>query len=1481
MKTIGKRLLSATLVLVIVLSLLPAAASQADGSPEFLSDIIVDVTSIDYISADTDFLADVRSRYNTDSDFFVESAGELAAIAKLVNEELFDFEGKTITITADIDLGGNGLVEYKSEPNSDGAYTLTYSGEVMNAWTPIGKFESAFKGTLDGDGFEITNMVVVEESSSEIVYAGLFGYVGFSGTIVSLAIGEDCTVIALATNYRAYAGGIVGEMSYGNISNCSNDTTVSSSSMAGGIAGITTYSDIGECANAGVISSVASSFADAGGITGNSHFGNISDCSNTGAISSYSSTFSSNASGITGVSSGDISNCSNTGNISSIAFGTYGTTLASGITYSNDGSVFSCTNTGNISSIASRNAYAGGIVGYGENLSNCLNTGSIFSSASGSASHATAGGIAGSSERIISCSNTGDVSASGLLYTYAGGIVGACGSIIRGCINSGAVSSSGSGVFSLACAGGISGRSGGDISHSNNTGDVSSSGSNNSSEAFAGGISGYANRKISNCYNTGDISSSTSNFISYSVAGGIAGDGNIISNCYNTGVVSSSVSNTSSNAFMGGIAGQTYFGNISHCYNTGTGSSYASGIATSAAAGGIVGANNSGSISYCYNIGDISTNALTGNRGAIVGYGDAPSDNCYFQYRVNNDPYSNHSELQSGLFTSDYRTIPAKDGGPGITVFDETGGDIDKIWYFSNTGTGVHPLLHTFDYSVKKLLVSIIKPATINGVANGFTKTELNNILPALVIMITDDGNIEAEVIWSVNGCSYDPTLTTAQTFTVDGAVLILPDGVINTNDVSQSVQITVTVDAVEYTGKVLVSITEPAAVTGLANGITKAALTDKLPATVIIETDDDSVEADVIWDVDGSGYDPSKTTAQAFTVSGEVMLPVDVANPNNAVSQTIQIIVTVDAVEYTGKALVSITEPAAVTGLANGMAKTALADRLPTTVTIQTDEGAVIVGVVWDIDGSSYNPATTTAQTFIVNGIITLPIDVLNTNNTSLTVPISVTVDAATQYAATVKDGTGGGNYTAGTTVNITANAAPDGQEFDRWTTGDGVIFDDEANAATSFTMPTKAVTVTATYKAVSISTYLVTVSHGTGGGNYAAGTTVNITANAAPDGQEFDRWTTGDGVTFVNEANAATSFTMPMKSVTVTATYKLSGTGGDGDDGSGGGSVGGGGGLTGPTAPNVPASLDESTGTFDKMVGSTNNKNISVTMTPGSAILTQIKIGNTALKEGVDYTKNGDTYTLIKEYLETLDNGKHTIIFDMNTGTDPSIEITIRGTGRAGSKPDTPKGNTEADQEAGAWANQKPVAGAFLFIDIPEDAWFRKDVETAYRLGLINGKSDALYAPEDNITFAEAVKLAACLHQLYHDGTVMLEVGAANWYSTYMDYALENSIISTDFSDRADEIISRAEFVNIFYGALPTSEYSGINEVADDAIPDVKSTYLYANRIYTFYRAGILVGSDEQGTFNPESNIARSEVAAILTRMYSSETRRLIKLI
>ncbi|MCL2695633.1 MAG: hypothetical protein FWE69_04845 [Clostridiales bacterium] len=142
--------------------------------------------------------------------------------------------------------------------------------------------------------------------------------------------------------------------------------------------------------------------------------------------------------------------------------------------------------------------------------------------------------------------------------------------------------------------------------------------------------------------------------------------------------------------------------------------------------------------------------------------------------------------------------------------------------------------------------------------------------------------------------------------------------------------------------------------------------------------------------------------------------------------------------------------------------------------------------------------------------------------------------------FGLMVAGGTGSGGFAAGATVTIMANAAPAGQRFKQWNISPAVTFIGGAGAASAtaqFIMPAQAVTATALYEP--IPTYVLTVVNGSGGGSYPAGTVVTITADAAPGGQVFDKWTASTGAV-ANENSASTGFTMPSSAAAVTAAYK-----------------------------------------------------------------------------------------------------------------------------------------------------------------------------------------------------------------------------------------------------------------------------------------------------------------------------------------------------
>ena len=307
------------------------------------------------------------------------------------------------------------------------------------------------------------------------------------------------------------------------------------------------------------------------------------------------------------------------------------------------------------------------------------------------------------------------------------------------------------------------------------------------------------------------------------------------------------------------------------------------------------------------------------------------------------------------------------------------------------------------------------------------------------------------------------------------------------------------------------------------------------------------------------------------------------------------------------------------------------------------------------------------------------------------------------------------------------------------------------------------------------------------------------------------------------------------------------------------------------GGTQPTEPSVTDYSVAPTELP---SNGGMITVTLT-GTNLQNgiQIKAGTITAKTSGDAAEQTAPLTLPANYSSS--SVSYTVQYSLN-GVDWVGGKTVRVSGRYTPPvgPVTPSVPTKPGV---------PERDPFPFADVSRSSWYYDSVRAAWEKDLIDGVTRTLYKPDDTLTVAQAVKLSAALHQmLNNNGKVTLRNGSPYWYSSYVSYAVDNGIIEKMYLDytpaQMNAPVKRNEFVHIFYGAM--SDYRQINTVADNKIPDVITTDTYALEIYTFYRAGILTGSDKNGTFYPTNDIKRSEVAAILSRMYDRTARKTVSL-
>lgn len=195
-------------------------------------------------------------------------------------------------------------------------------------------------------------------------------------------------------------------------------------------------------------------------------------------------------------------------------------------------------------------------------------------------------------------------------------------------------------------------------------------------------------------------------------------------------------------------------------------------------------------------------------------------------------------------------------------------------------------------------------------------------------------------------------------------------------------------------------------------------------------------------------------------------------------------------------------------------------------------------------------------------------------------------------------------------------------------------------------------------------------------------------------------------------------------------------------------------------------------------------------------------------------------------------------------------------------------------ASVSAGAYTAQRSYNGEFY--DVSTSAWYYDEVASAYSLGLINGKSANSFNPDDSLTLAETIKLAASCHQLISTGAASnIASTTSNWYDGYVDYAATNGIVTEDYADY-NAAATRGQVAVLFSRALISANgnMDEINTVSFGSLPDVDTEAWYSAAVYRMYRWGLMTG-DSSHYIYPESAVKRSEISAVVMRMIDSGVR------
>ena len=161
--------------------------------------------------------------------------------------------------------------------------------------------------------------------------------------------------------------------------------------------------------------------------------------------------------------------------------------------------------------------------------------------------------------------------------------------------------------------------------------------------------------------------------------------------------------------------------------------------------------------------------------------------------------------------------------------------------------------------------------------------------------------------------------------------------------------------------------------------------------------------------------------------------------------------------------------------------------------------------------------------------------------------------------------------------------------------------------------------------------------------------------------------------------------------------------------------------------------------------------------------------------------------------------------------------------------------------------------------FSDVPSGAWYYSDVSALAAAGIVAGRNDGKFYPQDTVNYGEALKLIL----LAAGAPKQEELPNASWAANYLNYAVSNGILSGSAADYSlSAAINRDNIAAMAAKALKLGQATGTSPYADTS-----DGYVLA-----LTNAGIVQGDDSSGTrlWKGSSFLTRAEISTIVNKIY-----------
>ncbi|MEA4847496.1 MAG: S-layer homology domain-containing protein [Clostridiaceae bacterium] len=577
----------------------------------------------------------------------------------------------------------------------------------------------------------------------------------------------------------------------------------------------------------------------------------------------------------------------------------------------------------------------------------------------------------------------------------------------------------------------------------------------------------------------------------------------------------------------------------------------------------------------------------------------------------------------------------------------------------------------------------------------------------------------------------------------------------------------------------------------------------------------------DVDWSIEGGSGSAAISTSGLLTANATGTVTVR-ATAQDGSGEYDDKVITITNAAPTGKTLLSITAPNDPPDVVNGVPKTAAALGLPSTVTLVTDSGNVSANVTWNVAASSYNPSTTSVQTFTVGGTVALPSGVINPTGIDLSVTIRVTVSAAQPSNGNGNGGGGGGSSSSGTKVTIQPDKKPDQPVIAGFSATPAL----DGNGHATATIPQQSV--------------------------------ADAIAKAQADAKAQGNTANGIGVSLETQNPAGTN---SLGIVLTQPTLEL---------------------LTDSMVRQFEVDGGLLTLDFNlealKQIRAQSTGDVTISLTPVTEISDEAKtlVGTRAVYNiTLSYIRDDKTVNIT-----SLNNGSVTLSIPYTPGQNEAVGylfgVYIDGNGQAtripGSTYDANSGGIILDSSHFSVYGVGYTAPSAKFTDISTH-WAKESIDYAVGRGLFSGTTETTFSPDTAMSRGMLVTVLGRLAGADVSGyktSSFTDVKAGSTFQPYIEWAYKKGVIQGTGNGKfePDRAVTREEIAVIFANYAKATGYtlpvtrevvtftdgSSIGSSAKDAVKVMQ-------------QAGIMSGKNN-GYFDPKGSATRAEVATMLQR-------------